>query len=194
MGVRPRFTMNILKVDTRRLKSATVHASADYSIFLTRDYFFFHLLHSKLGENQTWVVIWELQNGGGVYAESFLLKIRIFRPSRPEKKSWKELSTQTKLRVVMYVQLWSRWHTHDLCIPSVEILLIKFFIEKEPHSQPEWSKREIEGELEKWESGQQTLPVYTCYQGRHTWPRAVLGAHIPPPPLLPHTLPNLCDF
>jgi hypothetical protein len=36
------------------------------------------------------------------------------------------------------------------------------------------------------------VAVYTSYQGRHTWPEAVLGAAHTPPPPFSHTHCQIC--
>jgi hypothetical protein len=60
----------------------------------------------------------------------------------------------------------------------VWILSIKFFIEREPHSQPEISQRGIEGENgRRGESGGRKA-VVTCFQGLGPFP-------LPPPHALP---------
>ena len=72
--------------------------------------------------------------------------------------------------------------------PIVEILSIKFFFEKEPHSQPEWSEREIGGGLESGNQASKYWCLHILSRPSHMARGSPWRSPIPPPP--PPTPPS----
>jgi hypothetical protein len=98
----------------------------------------------------------------------------------------------------MYRRLIYRTFAVDFYIALYKGLVwdpIDLIFYRERASQPARTKRKRN--KKELENGNQASKhcLFTCYQGRHTWPRAVLGARIPPPPLPTHSpWPKLVIF